>query len=88
VEASPCYRLVRSGCTDSSSGWPGDWYTKPAAEKGSAFRRPTRTDLDWIFTVQTERSVAKDNTFTAKSDLATRPDPLAVLVGRMHRDHP
>jgi transposase len=33
-----------------------------AAEKGTAFRRTSRTDLDWIFTVQTERVVAKDNT--------------------------
>ena len=33
-----------------------------AAEKGTAFRRTTRSDLNWIFTVQTERVVAKDNT--------------------------
>jgi transposase len=33
-----------------------------SAEKGTAFRRTTRSDLDWIFTVQTERVVAKDNT--------------------------
>jgi hypothetical protein len=33
-----------------------------AAEKATAFRRTTRADLDWIFTVQTERVVAKDNT--------------------------
>jgi transposase len=33
-----------------------------AAEKGTAFRRTSRTDLNWIFTVQTERVVAKDNT--------------------------
>jgi transposase len=33
-----------------------------AAEPGTAFRRTTRSDLDWIFTVQTERVVAKDNT--------------------------
>src|SRR5271169_6820265 len=33
-----------------------------SAEKGTAFRRTTRTDLDWIFTVQTERVVTKDNT--------------------------
>jgi hypothetical protein len=33
-----------------------------AAEKGTAFRRTSRSDLDWIFTVQTERVVAKDNT--------------------------
>jgi hypothetical protein len=33
-----------------------------AREKGTAFRRTTRSDLDWVFTVQTERVVAKDNT--------------------------
>jgi hypothetical protein len=37
-------------------------FTEPAAEKGTAFRRTSRSDLDWIFTVQTERAVAKDNT--------------------------
>jgi hypothetical protein len=36
-----------------------------AAEKGTAFRRTTRTDLDWIFTVQTERSKARNFHFTA-----------------------
>jgi hypothetical protein len=35
-----------------------------AAEKGTAFRRTGRSDLDWVFTVQTERVVAKDNTVT------------------------
>jgi hypothetical protein len=34
----------------------------PAEEKGTAFRRTSRTDLNWIFSVQTERVVAKDNT--------------------------
>ncbi len=33
-----------------------------AQEKGTAFCRTSRTDLNWIFTVQTERVVAKDNT--------------------------
>jgi transposase len=33
-----------------------------AEQKASAFRRCGRSDLDWIFTVQTERMVAKDNT--------------------------
>ena len=33
-----------------------------AAEKGTAFRRTARADLDWVFTVQTERVVGKDNT--------------------------
>jgi transposase len=33
-----------------------------AEQKTNAFRRCSRSDLDWIFTVQTERIVAKDNT--------------------------
>src|SRR5438270_11822933 len=33
-----------------------------AVQKGSALRRTGRPDLDWVFTVQTERMVAKDNT--------------------------
>jgi len=38
----------------------------PAAEKGTAFRRTGRSDLNWIFTVQTERVVEKDNTVAIK----------------------
>ena len=34
----------------------------PAVEKGTAFRKCGRSDLDWIFSVQTERVVSKDNT--------------------------
>jgi hypothetical protein len=34
----------------------------PAAEKGTAFRKCGRSDLDWIFSIQTERVVSKDNT--------------------------
>jgi hypothetical protein len=37
-------------------------FSSPAAEKGTAFRRTARTDLNWIFSVQTERIVEKDNT--------------------------
>ena len=33
-----------------------------AKESGTAFRRTSRADLEWVFTVQTERVVAKDNT--------------------------
>ena len=33
-----------------------------AEQKGTAFRRTSRSDLEWIFSVQTERIVAKDNT--------------------------
>ena len=39
-----------------------DKFSVPAAEKGTAFRRTGRSDLNWIFTVQTERVVDKDNT--------------------------
>jgi transposase len=37
-------------------------FTVAAQEKGTAFCRCRRTDLDWVFTIQTERVVAKDNT--------------------------
>jgi transposase len=33
-----------------------------AAEKETAFRRTGRTDLEWVFTLQSERVVNKDNT--------------------------
>jgi transposase len=33
-----------------------------AKEKGTAFRTCSRKDLDWVFTIQTERVVGKDNT--------------------------
>jgi hypothetical protein len=37
-------------------------FTVAAGEKGTAFRRTGRTDLNLVFSVQTERVVAKDNT--------------------------
>jgi len=37
-------------------------FAVPAMEKGTAFRRCARKDLDWIFSIQTERVVSKDNT--------------------------
>lgn len=48
-----------------SEGYIGEFnkkFTVEAKEKGTAFRKTTRTDLNWVFTVQTERVVAKDNT--------------------------
>jgi transposase len=39
-------------------------FSMAAEEKGTAFRRTSRSDLNWIFTVQTERVVDKDNTVT------------------------
>jgi hypothetical protein len=37
-------------------------FAKPAAEKGTAFRKCGRKDLDGVFSIQTERTVANDNT--------------------------
>lgn len=37
-------------------------FVKPAREKGTAFRKCTRKDLDQVFSIQTERTAAKDNT--------------------------
>ena len=37
-------------------------FAVPAAQKGSAFVRLRRRDLDWVFSVQHERSVNQDNT--------------------------
>jgi transposase len=37
-----------------------------AAERGTAFRGCMRKDLDWVFSVQTERVVNKDNTVAIK----------------------
>ena len=37
-------------------------FTVKADERGTAFRRCARKDLDWVFSIQTERLVDKDNT--------------------------
>ena len=37
-------------------------FTVKAAERGTAFRRCGRSDLNWIFSIQTQRVVSKDNT--------------------------
>ena len=37
-------------------------FAVPASVPGTAFRRCRRKDLDWIFSIQTERVVSKDNT--------------------------
>src|ERR1017187_5321662 len=37
-------------------------FSVAAEQRGTAFRRTSRSDLNWIFTVQNERVVAKDNT--------------------------
>lgn len=42
-------------------------FTVQAAERGTAFRRCGRSDLDWIFSIQTERVVGKDNTVAIRN---------------------
>ena len=44
-------------------------FSVPATEKGTAFRRTGRSDLNWIFSVQTERVVDKDNTVAIRERL-------------------
>jgi hypothetical protein len=44
-------------------------FSVSAAEKGTAFRRTGRSDLNWIFSVQTERVVDKDNTVAIRERL-------------------
>ena len=41
-------------------------FAVPAAEKGTAFRPYSRRDLQWVFSVQNQRVVAKDNTVTLR----------------------
>ncbi|MBV8833066.1 MAG: hypothetical protein JO108_28040 [Acidobacteriaceae bacterium] len=42
-------------------------FTVTAAQKGSAFVRARRKDLDWIFSVQHERIVNNDNTLSLEN---------------------
>ncbi len=42
-------------------------FTVSAPQKGSAFVRARRKDLDWIFSVQHERTINNDNTLTLEN---------------------
>ncbi|HKH19756.1 MAG TPA: ISNCY family transposase [Gammaproteobacteria bacterium] len=42
-------------------------FAVPAAQKGSAFVRCRRKDLEWIFSIQHERTVANDNTVAVEN---------------------
>jgi len=42
-------------------------FTVCAAEKGSAFVRARRKDLDWVFSLQQERTVNQDNTISVEN---------------------
>jgi len=41
-------------------------FSRPAAEKGSAFQRCRRTDLEEVFSIQTQRTVDHDHTVTIR----------------------
>ena len=41
-------------------------FTVKAAQRGTAFRPCSRRDLDWVFSIHTERVVAKDNTVSIR----------------------
>ncbi|HSB17874.1 MAG TPA: hypothetical protein VLE22_25720 [Bryobacteraceae bacterium] len=64
-------------------------FAVPAAAKGTVFRRCSRTDLDWIFTVQAERVVAQDNTVAIgdrrwQTDKTRFPHTLAGCTVTIH----
>ena len=44
-------------------------FAVPAKERGTAFRKAHRSDLDWIFSIQTERVVARDNTIAFRDQI-------------------
>jgi transposase len=44
-------------------------FAVPAKERGSAFRKASRSDLDWIFSIQSERVVAQDNTISFRDQI-------------------
>lgn len=44
-------------------------FTVAARERGTAFRKAARSDLDWIFSIQTERVVARDNTISFRDSI-------------------
>jgi transposase len=63
-------RLANSTTVDAANAFLRDRYIAEfngkfavaAKDKGTAFRTCSRKDLDWVFTIQTERVVGKDNT--------------------------
>jgi transposase len=44
-------------------------FTVPAKERGTAFRKTGRSDLHWIFSIQSERVVARDNTIAFRDQI-------------------
>jgi hypothetical protein len=67
-------RLAGIATVEGANQFPRDRYIAefnrkfavPAAKKGTAFRPYSRRDLEWVFSVQNQRVVAKDNTVTLR----------------------
>jgi hypothetical protein len=61
----------------------------PAAERGTAFGRTARSDLNWIFTAQTERMVEKDKHGSHTGPiLADRQDTIPEYIGGEYGNDP
>jgi hypothetical protein len=70
-------RLAKISCIEEANQFLREHYIAefnakfavPAQERGTAFRKASRSDLDWIFSIQTERVVAHDNTITFRDQV-------------------
>jgi transposase len=70
-------RLANIGTVDEANTFLRERYiaefnrkfTVPAKERGTAFGKTGRSDLDWIFSIQTERVVARDNTIAFRDQI-------------------
>ena len=60
-----------------------------AAERGTAFRPCGRRDLEWVFSIQTERSGSQgQHSEDCRPVVADRQVQMATFVGWSDRDHP
>ena len=55
-------------------------FARPAKEPGTAFTSCPRKDLDFVFALLHERTVARDNTVSYGNRVAARKDEVALLV--------
>lgn len=60
-------------------------FSQPAADKRTAFRKCGRKDLDFVFSVQTERTVAHDNTVQLQNRYLQLDNALSKHASRLQR---
>ena len=63
-------------------------FTVVAKEKGTAFRKTARADLNWIFTVQSVRVVAKQYSDDGREGVADRQDGVSEYFGWLYGNDP